>query len=115
MGKIKKQNFSMNKAFIVAILLLSMTAYTQQGAQAVITALADKCMNGNNVPDAAQGIVHTAINAAFGAMGRRRLLKTRRLGTMEAACTSVYNSATSAAGMPPAAANCFKADWNAKC
>merc|ERR1711981_703996 len=92
-----------------------MTAYSQQGAQAVITALADRCMNGNNVPAAAQTIVHAAITTAFGAMGRRRLLQKRRLGTMATACTAVYNSATSAAGMPPAAAACFRADFNNHC
>merc|ERR1711904_43538 len=100
MGKIKNTKFlSMNKVFVVAILLLSMTAYTQQGAKAVITALADKCMNGNNVPAAAQGVVHTAINTAFAAIGRRRLRhgghhhgknKDRRLGTMQLACNAVY-------------------------
>merc|ERR1719335_565436 len=105
----------MNKVFIVAILLLSMTAYTQQGAKAVITALADKCMNGNNVPSAVQGIVHGAINTAFGLMGRRRLLAKRNLGTMSIACGAVYNAATTAAGLPTVAANCFKADFNNKC
>ena len=105
------------KNFIsIAILVLCMTAYTQQGgAKAAITQLADMCMNGNNVPAQAQSIVHTVINTAFAAMGRRRLAQKRRLGTMAAACTSVYNAATSAAGMPPVAAKCFASSFNAKC
>ena len=105
----------MKNLISIALLCLCMTAYTQQGAQAVITSLADKCMNGNNVPAVAQGVVHAAITAAFGAMGRRRLMAKRRMGTMASACTAVYNSATSAAGMPPMAAKCFAADFNAKC
>ena len=109
------------KNFIaITLLCLCMTAYTQQGAHATITWLADKCMVGNGAPAEAQWVVHTAINTAFGAMGRRRLmakrrLSVRRMGTMASGCTAVYNSAVSAAGMPPAAAACFAADFNVVC
>merc|ERR1712087_15247 len=61
------------KSVIFVIVCLMLAAYTQQGAQAVVTQIADMCMNGHNVPPAAQSIVHGAINTAFAAMGRRRL------------------------------------------
>merc|ERR1712050_182419 len=123
MGNKQKNNIQKMKYFVLVIVLLALTARSQQGAKAVITALADKCMNGNNVPAAAQGVVHTAINTAFAAIGRRRLRhghhhgknKDRRLGTMQVACNAVYNAAIGAAGIPTAAANCFRSDFNNKC
>merc|ERR1711904_95005 len=108
MGKIKNTKFlTMNKVFVVAILLLSMTAYTQQGAKAVITALADECMNGNNVKATVQSRVHTAINTAFAAMGRRRMLEKRRLGTMVDACKAVFDSAYNVSLSTPAFTRCL--------
>merc|ERR1712186_147592 len=102
--------------FVLVIVLLALTARSQQGAKAVIKTLADKCMNGNNVPGGVQTIVHNAIDTAFAAIGRRlrHAHKKRRLGTMSIACDAVYNAAAGAAGIPKAASNCFKNDFNAK-
>merc|ERR1712025_831085 len=119
MGNKQKNNIQKMKYFVLVIVLLALTARSQQGAKAVITTLADKCMNGNNVPAAAQGVVHTAINTAFATIGRR--LRShhhghkRKLGTMSIACNAVYNAAIGAAGIPTAAANCFRNDFNSKC
>merc|ERR1712113_892976 len=77
------------------------------GAKAVLLTVAKKCMDGNNVPAAAQGIVNGAINS---------LPLSRRLGALQkAACDAAVSSACGAAGVPPAVCNCFKKDLSTKC
>merc|ERR1712113_743069 len=77
------------------------------GAKAVLLTVAKKCMDGNNVPGAAQGIVNGAINS---------LPISRRLGALQkAACDAMVSSACGAAGVPPAVCNCFKKDLSTKC
>merc|ERR1712184_125274 len=80
---------------------------------AVLLTVAKKCMDGNNVPAAAQGIVNGAINSL--PLSRRAMLR-RRLGALQkAACDAAVSSACGAAGVPPAVCNCFKKDLSAKC
>merc|ERR1712113_246485 len=58
------------------------------GAKAVLLTVAKKCMDGNNVPGAAQGIVNGAINS---------LPISRRLGALQkAACDAMVSSACGA-------------------
>merc|ERR1711939_87511 len=113
-----EKKLKMQKLILVSVLLFVMTANSRQGAHATATWLAQQCMNGNNVPAAAQTIVYTAINTAFAALGRRRAEskhRRRRMSTAAWACTQVYNAAASAGGMPPAAANCFRTAFVQQC
>merc|ERR1712113_975019 len=100
------------------------------GAKAVLLTVAKKCMDGNNVPGAAQGIVNGAINSLpisrrLGdkkdkkdkKMGKKdKKDKKRSLGALQkAACDAMVSSACGAAGVPPAVCNCFKKDLSTKC
>merc|ERR1712178_268177 len=112
-----EKKLKMQKLILISVICFIMTANSQQGAHATATWLAQQCMNGNNVPAAAQNIVYAAINTAFATLGRRRASAKhrRRLSTAAWACTQVYNAAASAGGMPPAAANCFRSSFVQQC
>merc|ERR1712151_449071 len=91
------------------LFIICLIAFAQCGPKAVLKTVAKKCMDGNNVPSTAQGVVN-------GAIDKLPLSRVRRLGVLaKAACDTAVSSACSAGGVPPAVCNCFKKDLSAKC
>merc|ERR1712151_303369 len=75
-----------------------------------VKTVAQKCMAGNNIPQAGIDAVNSAID------GLPNFRRDRRLGVLaKAACDTAVSSACSAGGVPPAVCNCFKKDLSAKC
>merc|ERR1711937_822096 len=70
--------------------------------------VAQKCMDGNNVPAAAQDIVKGAVNGLPDFRRRMGLLA-------KAACDTMVSTACHAGGAPDPVCNCFKADLSNKC
>merc|ERR1712151_795230 len=91
------------------LFIICLIAFAQCGPKAVLKTVAKKCMDGNNVPSAAQGVVN-------GAIDKLPLSRVRRLGVLaKAACDTAVSSACSAGGVPGPVCNCFKKDLSAKC
>lgn len=91
------------------VLILALIAFSQCGPKAVLKTVAKKCMDGNNVPAKAQGLVNGFIDAIPG-------ISRRRLGMIaKAGCDAAVSSSCSAAGIPGPVCNCFKKDLSAKC
>merc|ERR1712072_1648112 len=70
--------------------------------------VAQKCMDGNNVPAAAQDIVKGAVNGLPDFRRRMGLLA-------KAACDTMVSAACNAAGVPDPVCKGFKADLSTKC
>merc|ERR1712151_364052 len=91
------------------LFIICLIAFAQCGPKAVLKTVAKKCMDGNNVPSTAQGVVN-------GAIDKLPLSRVRRLGVLaKAACDTAVSSACSAGGVPGPVCNCFKKDLSAKC
>merc|ERR1712029_785459 len=93
--------------YTTIVFLIALFTIAQCGPKAILKTVAKKCMDGNKVPSAAQGIVNGAIDLLP--------ISRRRLGLAKAACDTMVSSACNAAGIPTVVCNCFKKDLSAKC